>query len=559
MRGCFRTTLAAGLSVFVALAIGQAALAATLDPLYTADFVFDDAYYYLQVAYNIANGAGSSFDGITTTNGYHPLWMTILVGVELLFGLDKQGLFVALILISYSIAIASVLLGAARVDGPLAVALSVGLLCSYATYPGVWRWGLETVLLAPVVVWFALISRWPNRRARDLATVLVLLYCVCVRADALSFVVAYSAVAGFLLYRREGMKAGALRALTYLVPTVAYLLGYFAFNQAMFGIPVPVSGVAKSLGAPLFSNWPVAIQYLAQSKTLIAMAVFTLLLEKKTKAYERDEFFYPLIAALFLSMVVQCVYYVAFSGWRLWDWYFYNNALLLTLLCARIVYICLTQSNAASSTWVSAASVALVFVTTVAIPAIRYGGDMILIASEARNGEIQRRSFNRDNIRSLRSDFDGSDSLTIAMGDRSGGLGYWAPETVHVFQTEGLVSSVDYLRARKSATGVEWILDNVNPDLLIVDRGRVPLLGQADSQQYVVVEPIQGWTVADALAVFCFPPKGMIRSRPNHNGGVRMEFDVQALEPCTSDNAAVTQGIIEGPIGIRRYSLPHEY
>jgi hypothetical protein len=39
----------------------------------------DDAYFYLQIARNMAEGQGSTFDGIATTNGYHPVWMAVLV------------------------------------------------------------------------------------------------------------------------------------------------------------------------------------------------------------------------------------------------------------------------------------------------------------------------------------------------------------------------------------------------------------------------------------------------------------------------------------------------
>ena len=41
----------------------------------------DDAFYYLTVARNIAAGAGSTFDGVYFTNGYHPLWMLLLIPV----------------------------------------------------------------------------------------------------------------------------------------------------------------------------------------------------------------------------------------------------------------------------------------------------------------------------------------------------------------------------------------------------------------------------------------------------------------------------------------------
>jgi hypothetical protein len=39
----------------------------------------DDAFYYFKIASAIASGAGSTFDGIAPTNGYHPIWMACSV------------------------------------------------------------------------------------------------------------------------------------------------------------------------------------------------------------------------------------------------------------------------------------------------------------------------------------------------------------------------------------------------------------------------------------------------------------------------------------------------
>jgi hypothetical protein len=44
----------------------------------------DDAFYYFQIARNIVTLHRSSFDGAHLTNGYHPLWMLTLVGLDLL-------------------------------------------------------------------------------------------------------------------------------------------------------------------------------------------------------------------------------------------------------------------------------------------------------------------------------------------------------------------------------------------------------------------------------------------------------------------------------------------
>ena len=45
----------------------------------------DDAFYYLETARHIAAGDGSTFDGINPTNGYHPLWMLLVLPLAALF------------------------------------------------------------------------------------------------------------------------------------------------------------------------------------------------------------------------------------------------------------------------------------------------------------------------------------------------------------------------------------------------------------------------------------------------------------------------------------------
>lgn len=52
----------------------------------------DDGYYYLQIACNVAQGKGFTFDGLIYTNGFHPLWEFHLV---VLFLLTKNKLVIA--------------------------------------------------------------------------------------------------------------------------------------------------------------------------------------------------------------------------------------------------------------------------------------------------------------------------------------------------------------------------------------------------------------------------------------------------------------------------------
>ncbi len=51
-------------------------------------YTTDDAFYYFKTAQNIGLGNGISFDGISRTNGFHPLWMIICVPVFLLANIN---------------------------------------------------------------------------------------------------------------------------------------------------------------------------------------------------------------------------------------------------------------------------------------------------------------------------------------------------------------------------------------------------------------------------------------------------------------------------------------
>ena len=82
--------------VALALVIVGVYLYAALSDAYNfpnAWYTRDDAYYYFKVAQNIAEGHGSTFDGINLTNGYHPLWMLICIPI---FALAKFDLILPL-------------------------------------------------------------------------------------------------------------------------------------------------------------------------------------------------------------------------------------------------------------------------------------------------------------------------------------------------------------------------------------------------------------------------------------------------------------------------------
>jgi hypothetical protein len=44
-------------------------------------YLTDDAFYYFKTAQNITEGHGITFDGLSPTNGFHPLWMLFCIPI----------------------------------------------------------------------------------------------------------------------------------------------------------------------------------------------------------------------------------------------------------------------------------------------------------------------------------------------------------------------------------------------------------------------------------------------------------------------------------------------
>lgn len=51
----------------------------------TAFCAIDDAMYYLKIAWNLVETGRCTYDGVTNTNGFHPLWLVVLLPVYAMF------------------------------------------------------------------------------------------------------------------------------------------------------------------------------------------------------------------------------------------------------------------------------------------------------------------------------------------------------------------------------------------------------------------------------------------------------------------------------------------
>lgn len=225
------------------------------------DANIDDAFYYYQIAYHMAAGKFSTFDGgITRTNGYHPIWLLLITPFYWMF--DKIAALSAIKALEIMLVAGGVSLVAAS-----ARLARLPWILLFAALPVLYRndalfRGMEAAaglfmlgLLFFSIVLFARDSarwRWP------VAAVAFSLPWVRLEYAAISL----AAMAALLFIerswqdrRRPGAGLHAIFTLKAMVPFLAAgagLLMYFGYNGIVFGGIVPVSGEVKQLWSQIY-------------------------------------------------------------------------------------------------------------------------------------------------------------------------------------------------------------------------------------------------------------------------------------------------------------------
>ena len=203
----------------------------------------DDAFYYFQVARNTAEGHFSSFDGgITRTNGYHPLWMFLLVPLFLAFDAESALFaikFLEILVLASGIALVVLAARLARLPWPPLIAVPLAIFPQRSFLIGM-EPALALFMLALLFVALALWAR-DCRMAAPVAALLFLLPWARTEYVAISLTVA----AALFVIERSWRRAGFRESLLPLAGALSGFAAYLAYNQLVFGGAVPVSGAVK--------------------------------------------------------------------------------------------------------------------------------------------------------------------------------------------------------------------------------------------------------------------------------------------------------------------------
>ncbi len=251
------------------------AMALFASDMTVANFYSDDAFFYLKTARHIADGTGSTFDGINPTNGYHPLWLLILTAMSAISPLEGSGplrllLPVHGLLIAGTVVFLNRLAAALSVSAPWRLAFGCCMLASQGFIDA----GMESAVL--MLLCSALLAELIGDRPGRGVKIAVLSTLICLaRTDASLFMAVVGVAASAEEARRRGLGAGArLLALMGGASLVGFG-GFGVFNVIAFdGHFGTVSSTIKTKFPGAFLNpWPLTVNRTMQARLLLVAAV----------------------------------------------------------------------------------------------------------------------------------------------------------------------------------------------------------------------------------------------------------------------------------------------
>ena len=223
----------------------------------------DDAFYYFQIARNLAEGKFSTFDGgITRTNGYHPIWLLLVTPFHWVF--DKEAALFAIkafeiMLVAGGVALVAAAARLARMPWYLMFA-ALPMLYHIPFMIAGMEAAAALFMLGLFILTACLFARSPARWQWPLAAVAFALPWV--RLEYIAISLATTAALCLIEWSWQerapnaslGERARSARSMKAVVPFLAAgagILVYFAYNRLVFGGIVPVSGATKAARSQL--------------------------------------------------------------------------------------------------------------------------------------------------------------------------------------------------------------------------------------------------------------------------------------------------------------------
>ncbi|MEI8134231.1 MAG: hypothetical protein WCH46_04010 [bacterium] len=292
------------------------------------DFVTDDFFYYFLPAKNLVLHGISSFDGITITNGFHPLWMGCITTAFWICGKSDTAFFGLLAIVS---ALSSYLtfrllwrLGVeifTKQSFAAPAALIATLILSRICFLG-----MEVTITIPLYLYIilrisrmdfdSLLSRGELMFLGFLSSILILS-----RLDAALFVALILVL--FIFLSNQKFIDKIRRLLYFMVGGIALPI-YVTFAYLAFGNILSVSSLAKTSNTAIYLN-PDSLRSILFDRDGLGAIIFSII-ALILYLFKRQTFQASKHRIILLPLLFPLVYYpilLVGSNWFLNRWYLY--------------------------------------------------------------------------------------------------------------------------------------------------------------------------------------------------------------------------------------------
>jgi hypothetical protein len=395
-------------------------------------YLSDDFFYYAKIAANIAAGRGSTFDGITATNGYHPLYELLLV-IAAKFGSGIRPMLTELYMLGIAATTATFvfvrrLFRFSGIEAVLANALAVFPLWSPVR---MFYQSMEVTLTIPLalaLVWY-FVARFEAAKVHVLQSIAfgsIAAAMILSRLDS-AFLVTCLVIVG-MCHREVRSRLSPPSVAAFCLACGLPLIVYVGMNHVLFHAWLPVSGMAKQMRS---THWPSRMAlhsaWAGNAEWLVCINVAAIALWLATFRRLKPAWQAVTLATLIFPFI-QIGAFAVLSDWQMWGWYHY--------VYAPVIVVFLLLAVVGFGQWLprpNLTTAALLVVACVLLVHDRWNAstEMVQIADSARVGQ----------------QFASTHPAVYGMGDRAGMVGWLS--TQPVFQAEGLVEDRAWLETIK--------------------------------------------------------------------------------------------------------------
>lgn len=324
--------------------------------IYTGRFFSDDCFFYVQIAMNIYNGDGSTFNNIFNTNGYHPLWMLFCVISAYLSRGDRDTMIYIVNLAGLAFLILSSILFIKFMKkttiGHGLIGSSVFVFAFISAANGS-EANLTLFCLAILFLMFPLEEE--ARLDRTFTLGISMGAVILARLDTIFLCLSLSALKIYRTTTKEGVVRAFADAIVLGISAATLVLPYLLWNWSHFGHLVPISGAIKS-------SLPRLVFQVDNLGTLGQMgsvgAVVTLIIATRGGF---PQIFRPVAVAWSIGILTHSLYIVAMTDHDTqWSWYYVPAVMNIGMLFSFVTSALERRFQAFSSTFQAAVAAAVV-------------------------------------------------------------------------------------------------------------------------------------------------------------------------------------------------------